>query len=233
MAFQKKEQVKEKENKKFFSGAFRAIAEIFAVFLVLIFGISFAENFYNRYQEANGGEMEPGISYSRPNDFKTVVLGDETEVKDFEEPVFKSENYQIKQVTFGGDVTIPLDDTQNRNLEIEDVTSELLTTRDQEDVKLIVSWKTNKPATSTIDYGKDLNSSKETIKEDSYGFAHSAVLSNLDYSSAYSYRIKTEDRWANEFDSKEFAFYTGAPKVSLVDLLFGAFSDVFSWAIKK
>jgi len=229
MAFQKKH----KENKKFFNGAFRSIVEIFVIFFILIFGISFTENFYNRYQESNSDLMEPGASYARPSTLKAVVLGEETEAKDFEEPIFKSENYQIKQVTFGGDVTIPLDDSQNRNLEIEDVSSELLTTRDQEDVKLVVSWKTNKPATSILDYGKDLNNSKETIKEDNYGFTHSAVLSSLDYSSAYSYRIKIEDRWVNEIDSKEFAFYTGAPKVSLVDLLFGAFSDVFSWAIKK
>ncbi len=229
MAFQKKH----KENKKFFSGALRATTEIFVIFIFLILGISFTENFYNRYQEVNGNQLEVGTSYSRPTELKTLVLGDETEFNDYEETVLKSENYQIKQVTFGGDTIIPIDDSQNRNLEIEDVTSELLTTRDQEDVKLVVSWKTNKPATSVIDYGKDLNSSKETIKEDSYGFAHSAVLSGLDYSSAYSYRIKANDRWNNELDSKEFAFYTGAPKVSLVDLLFGAFSDVFSWAIKK
>lgn len=229
MAFQKKH----KENKKFFSGAFRATVEIFVVSIVLIFGISFAENFYGRYQEMNKSEKDAGISYSRPTSLKTIVLGEETEASGFQEPVSRSENYQIKQVTFGGDVTIPLDDSQNRKLEIDDVTSELLTTRDQEDVKLVVSWRTNKPATSAIDYGKDLNSSKETVTDDSFGFAHSTVLSGLDYSSAYSYRIKASDRWNNEFDSKEFAFYTGAPKVSLVDLLFGAFSDVFSWAIKK
>lgn len=228
MAFQKKD----KENKAFFDGAFRATVEIFAIFIFLIFGISFAENFYDRYREVNGDSMKPGVSYSRSNTLKAVVLGDETEVSEFKEPVLRSENYQIKQVTFGGDITIPLDDAQNRNLEIEDVTSELLTTTDQEDVKLIVSWRTNKSATSNIDYGKDLNSSKEGIKEDGYGFAHSAILSDLDYSAAYSYRIKVKDRWDNEFDSKEFAFYTGAPKVSLIDLLFGAFSDVFGWAIK-
>ncbi|MBT3356534.1 hypothetical protein HN784_04925 [bacterium] len=229
MAFQKKH----KENKTFFSGAFRAIAEIFAIFIFLVFGISFAENFYNRYQEIESGSITPGISYARPTSLRTVVLGDETEDSVFEEPVFKSENYQIKQVTFGGDITIPLDDAQNRSLEIEDVISELLTTSDQEDVKLVVSWKTNKPAISTIDYGKDLNSAKETIEESSYGFTHSTILSGLDYSSAYSYTIKTKDRWDNEFDSKEFAFYTGAPKVSLIDLLFGAFADVFGWAVKK
>ncbi len=229
MAFQKKQ----KGNRKFFSGAFVAIVEVFVIFIVLVFGISFTENFYNRYKETNSNSMEMGASYPRPISLKTVVLGEVTEANNSKEPVSKSENYQIKQVTFGGDITIPLDDSQNRNLQIEDVISELLTTRDQEDVKLVVSWKTNKPAISTIDYGKDLNSSKETVKEDSYGFAHSVVLSGLDYSSAYSYRIKANDRWNNEFDSKEFAFYTGAPKVSLVDLLFGAFSDVFSWAIEK
>lgn len=229
MAFQKKD----KENKAFFSGAIRVAVEIFIIFIFLIFGISFAENFSDRYQEVNNDSIKPGISYSRPNSLKTVVLGDEVETNETKEPVLKSENYQIKQVTFGGDVTIPLDDAQNRELEIEDVTSELLTTTDQEDVKLIISWKTNKAATSTVDYGKDLNSFKEGVEEVGYGFSHSAVLSDLDYSEAYSYRIKVRDRWDNEFDSKEFAFYTGAPKVSLVDLLFGAFSDVFSWAIKE
>jgi hypothetical protein len=232
MAFQKRKQDKNKENKDFLSGFFYVAMETCIISFFLLLGVLIAENFYSRYQEVKNSSVKLGVSYPRPVTLKTVVLGEETETSSFKEPVSRSENYQIKQVSFGGDVLIPIDDSQNRKLEIEDVTSEILTTSNQEEIKVFVSWKTNKPAASTIDYGKDLDISKETIKEESFGFEHSAILSGLDYSSAYSYKIRANDRWNNELDSKEFAFYTGAPKISFIDLLFGAFSDVFSWAIK-
>lgn len=223
------------KSKKKSAAAFKTLrfcVEVFLVAFVVLFVVYIFEYVNQRSFLLDDKNITPGKSYPMESGLGTVVLGEETEAE-IDEPVFESENYKIRQITFGGDTTIPLDRLENVPLEISSVRSELLTTRDEQEAKLIVSWKTNKPAMSEIVFGKNIEQGGTSIKEDKFGYSHSAVLSALDYSSAYTYLIKSKDKWSNEMSSDQFAFYTGAPKISLVDLLLGAFRDVFSWAIKE
>jgi hypothetical protein len=71
------------------------------------------------------------------------------------------------------------------------------------------------------------------IKEKEYSLVHSLVISNLDADSVYSYKIKSFDKWGNNKESDEYVFYTGAPNVSIVDVLGNAVSKLFGWAIKR
>jgi hypothetical protein len=199
--------------------------------------IFYTAKVFDRYQEfALRKEIQPGRTYLQSDDFSTIVLGEEDESGALveipeEDQVLGSERYKAKLVTFGGNTALPVDD--NKKLAISDVRSELLTTRNQEEIKLYISWKTTKPAVSDLVYGKSIEQGGRTVKEEDYGYSHSAILSALDASSAYTYLIKGRDRWGNEVQSDRFAFYTGAPNVSLLDLLLGAFKDVFGWAMKK
>jgi hypothetical protein len=223
---------KSKKESTLLSKTLRFCVEVFLVAFVVLLVVYVFEYVNQRSFLLDDQNIKPGKSYRMESNMTTVVLGEETEAE-VEEPVFESENYKIRQITFGGDTTIPLDRIENVPLEITSVRSELLTTRDEQEAKLIVSWKTNKPAISEIVFGKNIEQGGTSIKEDKYGYSHSAVLSALDYSSAYTYLIKSKDKWSNELSSDQFAFYTGAPKISLVDLLLGAFRDVFSWAISE
>jgi hypothetical protein len=45
--------------------------------------------------------------------------------------------------------------------------------------------------------------------------------------------VTARDKWGNETKSDKLAFYTGAPNISILDLLGGAFKDMFGWAGKK
>jgi len=223
---------KSKKNSGFIGKTFRFCVEVFLVTFVVLLAVYVFEYVSQRSFLLDGKNIKPGKSYPMETGVSPIVLGEETEAE-IEESVFASENYRIRQVTFGGDTTIPLDRIENVPLELSNVKSELLTTRDEQEAKLIVSWKTNKPAVSEVIYGKNIEQGGSSIKEDKFGYSHNAVLSALDYSSAYTYLIKSKDKWDNEMISDQFAFYTGAPKISLIDLLLGAFRDVFSWAIKE
>ena len=210
----------------------------FSIEMCLIFVaiavVLYAFEVFEQYRTlSNSALIEPGVSYPQAKNFTTVVLGEETEAElgaEENEPVHKSENYRTKLVTFGGNAALPMD--EDLALKIKDVRSELLTTRNQKEIKLYVSWKTNKPAVSELKYGKNIEQGGKSIKEDKFGYAHSTILSSLDAASAYTYLIKGRDKWGNEIQSQRFAFYTGAPNVSLLDLLLGAFKDVFGWAMK-
>lgn len=224
---------KSKNRSRVLFKTFRFGFEVFSVTAVVLIFVFVLDRIDKRSFLLEGEEVILGESYPITSGMKAIVLGEETQVEKIKDPVLESQNYRIRQLTFGGDATIPLDQIDNVALKISDVRSELLTTRDEQGTKLIVSWKTNKPSASEITYGKNIEQGGTTIKEDSFGYSHSAVLSSLDYSSAYTYLIKGRDKWSNNSASEQFAFYTGAPRISLVDLLFGAFKDVFSWAIKE
>jgi hypothetical protein len=145
---------------------------------------------------------------------------------------FASENFRAPQISFGGEaITFP-SGQQALSPEIQNLRSELLTTKGDQQVKFILSWKTNKPCLSSIDFKKEGASENKTISEDGYGFIHSAVLSPLNYSMTYSYAVTAKDKWGNTTQSDKLAFYTGAPNVSILDLLGGAFKDMFGWTSK-
>lgn len=222
--------------KKAAKGTLKFFVE-FCFVLIVVAMVFYVANVINLYQEFVLSEsIELGKSYVKSDDFSTVVLGEEDKGlvqagNSIQEQVLQSENYKTKLVTFGGNTALLPE--ENKKLDIFEVHSELLTTRNQEEVKLYVSWRTNKPAISELSYGKNIEQGAKKVKEDKFGYIHSAILSPLDASSAYTYRILGRDKWGIEKQSEQFAFYTGAPNISLLDLLLGAFKDVFGWAMKK
>jgi hypothetical protein len=143
---------------------------------------------------------------------------------------FISQNFHSPQITFGGDaITVP-SGQQSIAPEIIDLRSELLLVKNDQQVKFLLSWKTNKPCVSSIAYTKEGQAETKTVSENNYGFIHSVEIAPLSYSTSYSYTVTARDKWGNENQSEKLAFYTGAPNVSIFDLLGGAFKDMFGWA---
>jgi hypothetical protein len=142
----------------------------------------------------------------------------------------QSENYKIKQITFGGEIAVASGNNTG-NLQVMDVRSELLMTKDQKDYRFLITWKTNKLATSEVVYSK-AGSGDKSLKEKGFGLSHSVVLTQLEASSAYTYVIKTTDQWGNMVTSDKYAMYTSAKALSVFDLIAKEFSGIFSWVNK-
>ncbi|MFH0930020.1 MAG: hypothetical protein V1814_02095 [Candidatus Moraniibacteriota bacterium] len=154
------------------------------------------------------------------------VLGEEGSVSQ----MFSSENFHAPQISFGGEaITFP-SGQQALAPEILNLRSELFTTKSDQQAKFLLSWKTSKPCLSSIVFKKEGASDSKIVSEEGYGFIHSAALSPLNFSTTYSYAVTAKDKWGNETQSDKLAFYTGAPNVSIFDLLGGAFKDMFGWA---
>ncbi|OGI16450.1 MAG: hypothetical protein A2Z52_02830 [Candidatus Moranbacteria bacterium RBG_19FT_COMBO_42_6] len=164
-----------------------------------------------------------------------IVEGEET-LNTFAEPQtgpsLVSENYKIREIKFGGAIAMA-SALENSNLEISDVRSEVMKTKGKEEDRLLVRWKTNKLALSTIEYSAMNGGNPKKLTEDSYGFNHSVVLANLEPGTAYTYSIKGKDRWANEVSSDRYSAYTGSKIISVFDLIVNAVKEVFGWAVKK
>lgn len=143
-----------------------------------------------------------------------------------------SENFKLKEISFGG-VLLASASGENLATEISDVTSEVFAAKDGKQAEILISWKTNKPVISEIEYSKSNTNNLKKLAEKDYGFNHSVVLTKLDLATTYVYQIKTRDRWGNEISSEKFGIYSGSKMVSVFDLIFKAVNETFSWAIKK
>lgn len=142
---------------------------------------------------------------------------------------FASQNFHSPEISVGGEAIVQSSGQQAVAPEIYDLRSELLTTKNDQAVKLAVSWKTGKPCLSSVEFMRSGEQTGKNISEGDYGYVHSAVLAPLSFSTSYSYLISAKDKWGNEVKSEKLSFYTGAPKVSIFDLLGGAFKNLFGW----
>jgi hypothetical protein len=159
------------------------------------------------------------------------VLGEETVPSEISGETFRSENFKLAQVTFGGDISIKPENLIDP--QITDIRSELVTGKSQNDIELLISWKTNKSTTCEVEYLKAGQKDGKAKKEEKSGYSHGVILEPLDPSTAYEFTITAKDEYGNETKSERHAFFTGAPNVSLIDLLTNAAQDAFGWAIKK
>lgn len=146
---------------------------------------------------------------------------------------YQSENFRVGDIAIGGEAEFLLTEDTPEPLEISAIRGEAFNEKNKQDVKLVLSWKTNKLAKSDVAYSKGVGQAEKIVNEDDYAFNHSMIISGLDQSSTYVYTIVSQDRFGNKTISDPYAVYTGARSVSLFDLIANAVGEVFGWAINK
>lgn len=146
---------------------------------------------------------------------------------------YQSENFRVGDIAIGGEAEFLLTEDTPEPLEISSIRGEAFTEKNKQEVKLVLSWKTNKLARSEVVYSKGVGQAEKTISEEDYAMNHSMIISGMDQSSTYIYTIVSQDRFGNKITSDPYAVYTGARSVSLFDLIANAVGEVFGWAIKK
>jgi hypothetical protein len=230
-------QKKVERRKKFLKKTF-----LIFVFTVLIGGALFVA-FSSLFNKKSDTSALPKTTVNIPipenkdhvfaNDRSGLIDENESiNVDDSKGLVGKSENYQIKDISIGGGSVVLAAETEILPLRVLDVKSETLFSRDQKETKLLISWKTNKLASSEVRYAKT-GSDEKVLKENSFGFSHALVLSKLDQSTRYSFLVDVSDREGNSAKSDEFVVYTGTKAVSVFELISGEMDDMFGWALKK
>ncbi len=224
---------KEKKEKK--NGLTRLLWVCFS--LSLFFGVSFfawsyikGGNFFTKKNitENKTEDNNKDIIVNENSFVGDVNTADDTENNESS----SSKNYKIKQIRFGGNVILS-NENDDSPLEIYDVKSEIAISQEDDEPRFLVTWKTNKAAISKIIYSKSNGDKSKSVAEDGYGFEHSALIKNMDFSTIYVYKIKSVDRWGNKTSTEYFSVYTGEKNESIFDLIFNAVQDVFGWAMKK
>lgn len=197
--------------------------------------------FTKSQKKAENQDPQNTVTVPIPENKDYVFVNDTAGIVPEEEPVKmnesegivgESENFKIKDIAIGGGSVVLAAETEILPINVYDVRTETLFSRDQKETKLLISWKTNKLARSDVKYSKT-GSEEKNLKENSFGFSHALVLNKLDEATRYSFVVDASDREGNRIKSDEFVVYTGTKVVSVFELISNEMGSMFSWAMKK
>lgn len=93
-------------------------------------------------------------------------------------------------------------------------------------VQAIVSWTTDEPATSTVNFGQG-SPSQSTATTETYATSHVVVLQGLAPAASYKIQAESKDPAGNKGKSDETTFLTARQRRSLFDLLLNKLDDIF------
>lgn len=144
---------------------------------------------------------------------------------------YESEHFKAGEIVIGGELQFLVDEDEIGALAVENIRGEAFTEKHKQEVKLVVTWTTNKLSQASVKYSKGINQAERSVDEDDYSYNHSIIISGLDPASTYLYTIDATDRYGNRVKSEPHAVFTGARTVSLFDLIAGAIGEVFGWAV--
>jgi len=99
---------------------------------------------------------------------------------------------------------IPLTDTTPPVISV--ITAQNIT-----QAEAVITWTTDEPATSLVEYGSSANYNKTTTLDSTYVTAHSMALPNLTANTVYHYRVISRDTFGNETASVDYTFTTLPP----------------------
>lgn len=105
----------------------------------------------------------------------------------------------------------------------------------QEKAQIVVSWHTDEPASSRVEYGLGItgeNYEKQTSEEGSLTLEHVVIISDLDPNSPYHLRVTSKDNAGNEGKSEDQTTISSEAQKSLLNILLDALRNVFGWVGK-
>jgi len=224
-------------EKTFWPPLMMRLSFLLVFFLIIFFSLAFLSFFLRNQEFSEKLSLEVFEDSFLARDKKGTIISQSGKVKGEEaesaaSAVANSENFRLKEISFGG-IVLASTDGEKLPLEISDLKSKIFLSKDGKEAQALITWNTNKLAVSEISYEKIGALESKALQENLYGFSHQVVLTSLDLDTTYTFSIKASDRWNNETLSDKFAFFSGSKVVSVFDLIVKAAGDTFGWAMKK
>lgn len=115
---------------------------------------------------------------------------------------------------------------------ITDVKNDIILNEADNTAQVIISWKTDKPATTLVQYDEGViggKYSKSTVEDLGLSNTHTVIIKDLAPGITYHYRIVTKDRRNNETISNDYNFITPTAEKSILQLILKSLEETFSW----
>ena len=182
-----------------------------------------------RFGKTQEYEKKQGIQESVTDHSLTILgLADETEF-----------HFSIEGKDEAGNVATSPDyvfntPTDSVGPKIKQVRTKVVRARGEgEKAMAIITWQTDEPANTQIEYQAGTPQGdkyqKETPKDDSYNVSHTEMISNLKPSTAYHFRIVTTDKRGNKSASTDQTVLTPAQSQSVMDMIMDSLEESFFW----
>ncbi|MEI6267021.1 MAG: fibronectin type III domain-containing protein [bacterium] len=100
---------------------------------------------------------------------------------------------------------------------------------------IIVSWQTNKPASTQVKYGEGMlggEYANESVEDPSLNNSHTVIIKGLRPASTYHYKMISKDKRANVTESQDYTFVTPTKEKSILQLILKSLEDTFAWTGK-
>jgi len=97
---------------------------------------------------------------------------------------------------------------------------------------IIVSWQTNKPASTQVKYGEGIlgnDYSNESNEDTSLNNSHTVIIKGLKPASSYHYKMVSKDRRNNITESQDYTFVTPTKEKSILQLILKSLEETFAW----
>lgn len=138
---------------------------------------------------------------------------------------------------FGNLATLTLSGITTKNdtrpPKVSDFAIEVQTVDQGEDtVSVVVSWKTDEPATSKVEFGVgtgDSNLTQSSPESSALDTSHVVVVPGIDASQVYQFRAVSEDATGNIAKSNIQILVTNQPTESVFDLIMRSLAKAFGW----
>ncbi|RJO61915.1 DUF2341 domain-containing protein [candidate division WS5 bacterium] len=98
--------------------------------------------------------------------------------------------------------------------------------------QIVVSWYTDEPSTSQVEYSKGVSGDTYLLSTQEDGMlttSHVVVVSDLDPSSSYFFRVVSKDNSGNEGKSDSNSVLTEEARSSIFDLVIKSFESTLGW----
>ncbi len=99
-------------------------------------------------------------------------------------------------------------------------------------IQIVVSWKTNEPTTSKVEFGVGLSGSEFTDSTDENAelvLDHLVVIADLAQAKTYHFRVVSRDKAGNQTKSGSYSVLTSRKRESFVQLIVTNLESTFSW----
>jgi len=97
---------------------------------------------------------------------------------------------------------------------------------------VIVSWTTNKPASTLVEYDEGViggTYGKRSVEDLSLNNSHTVIIKGLTPASSYHYRLVSADKRNNRTVSQDYTFVTPSKEKSILQLILKSLEETFAW----
>lgn len=168
------------------------------------------------------------------SEFKTSHMIIVSDLLDNTQYIFRAkgrDHYGNEAVSDSQTIKTPID-TRAPEVSETMIESSIIGTGDNSKAQLVVSWRTDEPATSQVEYGVGVGGEdyqSTTVEDQALVVEHTLIISELEPSSTYHLRPLSRDQVGNQAQGEDNVVITGQRRESVFDIIINNLKKTFSF----